>query len=37
MATFNKNNINTIEKAREYPDYHGGKLKKDEEKNIFQC
>ncbi|CAJ0643936.1 1058_t:CDS:2 [Entrophospora sp. SA101] len=32
--TFNKNDIDTIEKAREYLNYHGGKLT-DQEKEIF--
>ncbi|CAJ0629452.1 9162_t:CDS:2, partial [Entrophospora sp. SA101] len=34
IMTFNKNDIDTIEKAKEYPDYHGGKLT-DQEKEIF--
>ena len=32
--TFNKNQINTIEEAKEYPNYHSGPLKP-EEKAIF--
>ncbi|CAJ0625961.1 3106_t:CDS:2, partial [Entrophospora sp. SA101] len=32
--TFNKNDIDTIEKAKEYPDYHGGELTQPE-KEIF--
>ncbi|CAJ0647360.1 4544_t:CDS:2 [Entrophospora sp. SA101] len=32
--TFNKNDIDTIEKAKEYPDYHGGELTQPE-KDIF--
>ncbi|CAJ0892652.1 7379_t:CDS:2, partial [Entrophospora sp. SA101] len=32
--TFNKNDINTIKKAKEYPDYHGGELTQPE-KEIF--
>ena len=32
--TFNKNQINTIEEAKEYPNYHSGFFKP-EEKSIF--
>ena len=32
--TFNKNDINTIDKAKEYSNYYGGVLKL-EEKSIF--
>src|SRR6266511_664964 len=34
IMTFNKNDIDTIEKAKEYPDYHGGELTQPE-KDIF--
>src|SRR5690349_14867298 len=34
IMTFNKNDINTIKKAKEYPDYHGGELTQPE-KEIF--